>query len=192
MAAAGESVCLAVSRRRCTMVARIGTQIITAPGWTGQPRIDVGLIDCDVHQVIKSPEDLYPYLPRVYKEQLIEQGLRMPGSGYFNIPKNAARTDFAENCDASKHNPFEDGTAYEQLRDEHLNVWNVDYALLTGASTYGASVIPIPTSPPPSAAPSTTGRWSTGSPAMSACSWRCRSPPWIPNSPSRRSTGSAT
>ena len=29
------------------MVARIGTQIITAPGWTGQPRLDVGLIDCD-------------------------------------------------------------------------------------------------------------------------------------------------
>ncbi|MGN6700495.1 MAG: amidohydrolase family protein [Thermomicrobiales bacterium] len=126
------------------MGAGSGTQIITAPGWTGQPRLAIGLIDCDVHQVIKSPEELYPYLPRVYKEQLVEQGLRMPGSGYFNVPRNAARTDFAENCDAHRHNPFEDGSAYEQLRDEHLDVWQVDYALLTGASVYGASVIPDP------------------------------------------------
>jgi len=126
------------------MVAAPGTRIITAPGWTGQPRQQVGLIDCDVHQVINSPEDLYPYLPRVYKQQLIEQGLRMPGSGYFNVPRNAARTDLAANCDGDKHNPFTDGSNYELLRDEHLNVWNVDHALLTGASMYGASVIPDP------------------------------------------------
>ena len=122
-----------------------GTRIITAPGWTGRPRSVVGLIDCDVHQVITAPEDLHPYLPRIYKEQLIEQGgLRIPSSGYFNIPQNAARTDLAANCDANKHDPFHDGGAYETLRDEHLDVWDVDYALLTGASTYGASIVPDP------------------------------------------------
>lgn len=126
------------------MATETGTRIITAPGWTGQPRLDVGLIDCDVHQVINGPEDLYPYLPRIYKQQLMEQGLRIPSSGYFNVPRDAARTDLAANCDGDKHNPFKDGSAYETLRDEHLNVWNVDYALLTGASTYGASIIPDP------------------------------------------------
>lgn len=121
-----------------------GTRIVTAPGWTGQPRLDIGLVDCDVHQVIKQPEELFPYLPRVYKEQIVEQGLRMPGSGYFNVPKNAARTDLTTNCDVEKHNPFEDGNTYEVLRDEHLDLWHVDYALLTGSTMYPASVLPDP------------------------------------------------
>ena len=69
-----------------------GARPITAPGWTGKPKTDLALIDCDVHHNIKQTEDLYPYLPRVYREQVIEQGLRMPGSGYFNVATNAART----------------------------------------------------------------------------------------------------
>ena len=78
------------------MVARIGTQIITAPGWTGQPRLDLGLIDCDVHQTIKSPKISIPIFPRVYRQQAIEQGIRLPGSGYFNVANDAARTDLAD------------------------------------------------------------------------------------------------
>ena len=35
-------------------------------------------------------------------------------------------------------------TAYEQLREQHLDLWNVDKVLLTGASTYGASILPDP------------------------------------------------
>src|SRR4051812_38419724 len=126
------------------MVALSGARPITAPGWTGQPRTDLGLVDCDVHQIIKSQEDLFPYLPRLYKQQIIEQGVRSVGSGYFNVPQNAGRTDLAPNCDAEKHSNHTMGNTYEQLRDEHLDLWNVDHALLTGASTYGASVIPDP------------------------------------------------
>ncbi len=126
------------------MVTMPGARPITAPGWTGQPRLDLGLVDCDVHQIITSPEDLHPYLPQIYKQQLREQGLRIPGSGYFNVPQDAGRTDLAANCDADKHSNHKMGSAYEQLRDEHLDLWHVDYALLTGASMYGASVIPDP------------------------------------------------
>jgi predicted TIM-barrel fold metal-dependent hydrolase len=128
------------------MVTVPGARPITAPGWTGQPRLDLGLVDCDVHQGIKQPEDLYPYLPRVYREQMIEQGgMRIPGSGYFNVPQNAGRTDLAAaNCDATKHSTHKMGNSYEQLRDEHLDLWHVDYALLTGAGVYGASVLPDP------------------------------------------------
>ncbi|HEV7214399.1 MAG TPA: amidohydrolase family protein [Chloroflexota bacterium] len=116
-----------------------------APGWTGKPRTDLALIDCDLHQSIKKPEDLFPYLPAVYKQQIIEQGLRFPASGYFNVAKDAARTDLADGCDVSKpHDGRSRGNDYDALREHHLDMWNVDYALLTGSSVYGASVIPDP------------------------------------------------
>ena len=103
-----------------------GARPITAPGWTGQPRLQVGLVDCDIHQSIKQQEDLFPYLPRVYHEQIVEQGLRMPGSGYFNVAKNAARTDLAESCDASMFDGRQRGDDYEMLREHHLDPWNVE------------------------------------------------------------------
>jgi predicted TIM-barrel fold metal-dependent hydrolase len=127
------------------MVMTAGARPIKAPGWSGKPRTDVALIDCDVHQSIKQPEDLHPYLPRVYREQLIEQGLRLAGSGYFNVAKNAARTDLAS-ADANRdaHDGRQRGDDYGLLKEQHLDMWNLDYALLTGASLYGASVLPDP------------------------------------------------
>ena len=127
------------------MVTMLGTRPMKAPGWTGKPRTDIALIDCDLHQSIKKPDDLFPYLPAVYKQQIVEQGLRFPASGYFNVAKNAARTDLADGCDASKsHDGRSRGNDYALLREQHLDMWNVDYALLTGSSVYGASVIPDP------------------------------------------------
>lgn len=126
------------------MATMVGSRPIKAPGWSGGPGTDLVLFDCDVHQSIKQPEDLYPYLPRVYREQIIEQGLRMPGSGYFNVAKNAARTDLAEGVNAEKYNGRSRGDSYEVLRDQHLDMWNVGVALLTGASMYGASLLPDP------------------------------------------------
>jgi predicted TIM-barrel fold metal-dependent hydrolase len=127
------------------MITQRGARPVTAPGWSGQPRTDVALIDCDVHQSIKTPEDLFPYLPRVYREQAREQGLCLPGSGYFNVARDAARTDLAD-CDgpAPAFNGRQLGDEYELLREQHLDLWHVDHALLTGSSVYGASVIPDP------------------------------------------------
>src|SRR6185312_9912752 len=126
------------------MVTMLGARPVKAPGWTGQPRTGLALTDCDVHQSIKKPEDLYPYLPRVYKEQVIEQGMRLPGSGYFNVARNAARTDLAEGCDAAKHDGRQRGEDYAMLREQHLDLWHVDHALLTGSGVYGASILPDP------------------------------------------------
>jgi predicted TIM-barrel fold metal-dependent hydrolase len=127
------------------MVTMLGTRPMKAPGWTGKPRTDLALIDCDVHQSIKKPEDLFPYLPAVYKQQIIEQGLRFPASGYFNVAKNAARTDLADGCDVNKqHDGRSRGDDYAMLREQHLDMWHVDHALLTGSSVYGASIIPDP------------------------------------------------
>ena len=127
------------------MAIQLGARPVTAPGWTGRPRTDLALIDCDVHQSIKAPEDLFPYLPRVYREHAREQGLCLPGSGYFNVARDACRTDLAT-CDgpAAAFDGRKLGDDYDLLRTEHLDLWQVDYALLTGSSVYGASVIPDP------------------------------------------------
>jgi predicted TIM-barrel fold metal-dependent hydrolase len=121
-----------------------GARPVTAPGWTGQPKQDVAIIDCDVHQSLKKPEDLLPYLPRVYQERVIDQGFLLPGSGYFNVPKRAARTDLADGCDAAMYDGRQRGDDYELLREMHLDVWNIDYAILTGSNMYSAGVIPDP------------------------------------------------
>ncbi|RIK42074.1 MAG: amidohydrolase [Chloroflexi bacterium] len=128
------------------MTATLGSTPITAPGWTGKPRSGLALIDCDVHQIISKQEDLYPYLSRLYRERVEDQGMLLPGSGYFNVPKRAARSDLNTGCDANMadHNIHTIGSQYELLRSQHLDMWNVDYALLTGASVYPASVIPDP------------------------------------------------
>jgi uncharacterized protein len=105
----------------------------------------MALIDCDVHQIIKAPDDLFPYLPRVYREQAREQGLCLPGSGYFNVARDACRTDLS-GCDSptASFDGRRLGDDYELLREQHLDLWHVDHVLLTGGSVYGASVIPDP------------------------------------------------
>lgn len=121
-----------------------GARPVTAPGWTGQPKQDIAIIDCDLHQSLRKPEDLLPYLPRVYQERVLDQGFLLPGSGYFNVPKRAARTDLADGCDVPMHDGRQRGDDYELLREMHLDVWNIDYAILTGSNMYSAGVIPDP------------------------------------------------
>jgi predicted TIM-barrel fold metal-dependent hydrolase len=127
------------------MATQLGAQPITSPGWTGQPRTDVALIDCDVHQSLKKPEDLFPYLPPVYREHAREQGLCLPSSGYFNVARKAARPDLADRTGpGATFDGRQLGSDYELMREQHLDLWHVDYALLTGSSVYGASLTPDP------------------------------------------------
>ncbi len=126
-----------------------GARPIKAPGWAGVPHTQIALIDCDVHQVVQDKTDLYPYLPRAYRQQAMEQGIAFPGSGYFNIARDIGRTDLAVNCDSPMqnyqgHDGRQLGANFELLREQHLDMWNMDYALLTGATVYGASVLPDP------------------------------------------------
>jgi predicted TIM-barrel fold metal-dependent hydrolase len=125
-------------------MAVLGARPIAAPGWTGRPKQDIAMIDCDVHQSLHKPDDLLPYLPRVYQERVIDQGFLLPGSGYFNVPKRAARTDLADGCDANAHDGRQRGSDYDLLREQHLDLWKIDNALLTGSNMYGAAAIPDP------------------------------------------------
>src|SRR5262245_65783586 len=104
-----------------------GARPVTAPGWTDQPKTDLTLIDCDVHHKVKKVDELFPYLPRVYREQVLEQGLRMAGSGYFNVSKRGVRTDLAESCDVAMKPGYDghaDGEEAEQANRPHLDVRN--------------------------------------------------------------------
>ncbi len=128
------------------MATVLGGRLVTAPGWTARARTDLAMIDCDIHHKIDKTDDLYPYLSRVYREQVEDQGLRSLGNGYFSIPNNAGRTDLIEGCDPStgvfKYTNI--GHSYDTFKEAHLDVWNVDKALLTGGNTYSASVMPDP------------------------------------------------
>lgn len=126
------------------MAVAVGARPIMAPGWSGTPHTDLALVDCDVHQSVAKLDDLIPYMSRVYAQQAREQGIRMAGSGYFNVATDAARTDLTTNCDAVM-TPFRElGSTYEQLREQHLDLWHVDKVLLTGASVYGVTILPDP------------------------------------------------
>src|SRR6478752_4053519 len=125
------------------MAIAVGARPIMAPGWSGGPHTDLALVDCDVHQTVANMTDLIPYMSRVYAQQATEQGIRMAGSGYFNVATDGSRPDISTDCDG-KHNMAHLGNTYEHLRDQHLDMWNVDKVLLTGASTYGATILPDP------------------------------------------------
>jgi predicted TIM-barrel fold metal-dependent hydrolase len=56
----------------------------------------------------------------------------------------AGRNDLTYGGDPAKHDYQKLGDDYEMLKREHLDVWNVGKALLTGGTGYGASVIPDP------------------------------------------------
>src|SRR5688572_20461726 len=126
----------AVARRatqrsgRSVMAIALGARPILAPGWSGGAHTDIALVDCDVHQTVSKLDDLIPYMSRVYRQQAHEQGIRLAGSGYFNVATDAARTDLSTDCDGTKHSFREQGTSYEQLRAQHLDLWNVDKVLL--------------------------------------------------------------
>ena len=120
-----------------------GTQPVTAPGWTSKPKEGIAIIDCDVHHNVTQPEDLCPYLPRVYQEHFLDQGLSLPSAGYFSVPLRAVRRDLSDSHAENVYDVRDPCSTYEFLCERHLDVWNIDIALLTGApGLYGVCVLP--------------------------------------------------
>ena len=123
-------------------MAQLGTHPISAPGWPEKTSEDVALIDCDVHHNVRSPKDLFPFLSRAHQEILTDQGLLLPSSGFFNVPWRMNRPDLSEGRDDGIQ-MRERCDNYAFLRERHLDVWQVDYALLTGPPPfYSVCVLP--------------------------------------------------
>ncbi|TXK68952.1 amidohydrolase family protein [Paenibacillus sp. N3.4] len=85
-------------------------------------------IDCDIH-VGSSRDELIPYLPRVYREQIAGFGWRLPTQGgmFLNGGIDGSMQDtppIEDKGEDSKLNHF---------RDQHLDKYNLEYGILTGA-----------------------------------------------------------
>jgi uncharacterized protein len=93
------------------------------------------IIDCDVHHAFPDSTALFPYLPRQYIEYIKDFGDMMPSVGYTNVPGRGARHDLWVGAET---NP---STVPEICIEKHLNLYEVDLAILTGGP-YGTGVHP--------------------------------------------------
>ena len=105
-------------------------------GTQAEPR-SRGVIDCDVHQELKSVNDLLPYLDDKWKPWILNRGFRgTPGLPYA-VWQGPDRADTVQ-ADGTR------GSAqYDVLKASHLDAWDIEYAILTGpASFLGVCAMP--------------------------------------------------
>lgn len=122
-------------------MSKLGAEPVSAPGWTGNPKEGVSLVDCDIHHNFQSSSELMPYLPKFYQDHMIDQGLHLPSFGYANIPFRTNRPDLKDPDLKSREFNF----CLEFLQKEHLDRWNIDIGLLTGPPPfYSYSGLPDP------------------------------------------------
>lgn len=108
-----------------------------SPMTAAERRARLTLIDCDVHHDAMEPKDLYPYLPRRYAEWIDGLGLMMPTAGFTNMPNQ--RPDLQAQAG---HRKISADPAFTVRA--HLDTYQVDRAILTGGTVYGAAVQPEP------------------------------------------------
>lgn len=87
-------------------------------------RFNHGIIDCDVHQCVKSYDDLKPYMPRVWWDRLNAYNATLPFLVYRPIP--------LERRDASPGNELTAGSDPEYAKIDFLDRYNIEKAVLTG------------------------------------------------------------
>ena len=93
------------------------------------------IVDCDVHHSAGKTENLYEYMPRHFVEYMNDFGNMMPKLGYTNMPGGGGRIDLRDEKDSR-----ESVTANPQICiEKHLDVYDIDYAVLTGGP-YAAAV----------------------------------------------------
>lgn len=97
------------------------------------------IIDCDVHQRLKSPQDLFPYLSRAYQERITQFGLGIQqGGGYPNGGDRGYRADSWPEGGAPA------GSDLSLMQRQHLDAHDIEYAILLGQE-----LRPLPTLPDP-------------------------------------------
>lgn len=94
------------------------------------------IIDCDIHQRLASPSDLFPYLPRHYVEDIKAFGLRMPGGGYLNGGDRGYRSD------AWPTGGRMVGSDLQLMREQLLDVYPIEYGILLGQELRPTSSLP--------------------------------------------------
>ncbi len=111
---------------------------VTDPNARRAKKSEYYIVDCDVHHTFKSIKELYPYFPSVYRERLEEFGVSQGGGpGYLNGGYRGRRDD-----SFPKEGPS--GSDYDLLREQLLDEFDIDYAVLTGDNIAGLMAGPDP------------------------------------------------
>jgi len=89
----------------------------------------IGVIDCDVHHAMRSPKDLYPYLPARWREHLETYGSRRPtpftgSSPYFKAAPALSRKD------AWPRNGGPPGSDLAFLQEQLLDRYGIEAGML--------------------------------------------------------------
>ena len=103
---------------------------------TKNAKSGIRIVDCDLHHSTEKIDDLFPYLPKHYVEHIKDFGSMMPVVGYTNMPRHGCREELWQ---FTKKHP---ASNIEVAIEHHLNKWNIDIAVLTGSTVYGAAVHP--------------------------------------------------
>lgn len=90
------------------------------------------IIDADVHNAIRDPHDLLPYLPKAWHRQWLRSGVGV-SSPYYS-PIGVSRRDAKPDSGGSP------GSDPEFLIRHHLDRYDIDYAILTGSGVLGISL----------------------------------------------------
>jgi predicted TIM-barrel fold metal-dependent hydrolase len=105
------------------------------------PRADApakpAVIDCDVHQELKSVHDLVGYIDDKWRHYIANRGFKGPPGLPYAVWLGPDRADTTQpdGTRASAH--------FDVLRRDHLDRWNIEYAILTGpASMLGVCAMP--------------------------------------------------
>lgn len=98
------------------------------------------MIDCDVHQNFTSIKEFFPYLSEYYQDLITRAGyagLTFPSYPWFH-PEGFTRRD------AVPPDGGPPGSNYEMMRQQLLDGYNIDYAILTGEEILTVSAMPSP------------------------------------------------
>lgn len=90
------------------------------------------LIDSDVHNAIQHPQDLLPFLPKVWHEQWMNTGTGI--SNPFYSPLGVLRKDAIPDSGGTP------GGDPSFLIKDHIDRYHIDYCILTGSGILGISL----------------------------------------------------
>ncbi|MPZ00608.1 MAG: amidohydrolase family protein [Actinophytocola sp.] len=102
------------------------------------------VIDCDVHNSWHSAEVLLPYLPPAFREYLQRGELPGPRGSFPHAHRPWLHPEGFMRYDAVPASGAAAGSEYELLREQVLDRYDVDYAILTGDEAIEASTLANP------------------------------------------------
>lgn len=96
-------------------------------------RKQIPVIDCDIHQTYMSHKELLPYIDEPYKTRVKNSGFGYPGGMYHSSVGGVRKDAFPEDGVP--------GSDYELMKEQHLDKFNIKYAILNGGGMLGVSLM---------------------------------------------------